>query len=93
MTLTERLEKLPPMCASRLASTGEVILIERGSSGYYHGQGDMDPDEFNLAAGITPAQVQAMEVGSMFGWDVPGADPDHESYAKLTDFSYHKRVR
>lgn len=92
MRLHERLSKLPPVCASRLPGTGEVILIERGSSGYYHGQGGLDPDEFNEAIGATPAQVQAMEVGSMFGWELPGADPDNEGYANLTDFSYKKRV-
>ena len=25
---------------------------------------------------MTPAQEEAMKIGSMCGWDVPGADPD-----------------
>lgn len=37
----------------------------------------------NLALGITDWRVrQAMEVGSQFGWDCPGANPD--SYNDLT---------
>ena len=32
-------------------------------------------DELNEKLGVTPAQRQAMEIGSMAGWDVPGADP------------------
>ena len=32
-------------------------------------------DELNENLGVTPAQRQAMEIGSMVGWDVPGADP------------------
>ena len=32
-------------------------------------------DELNENLGVTPIQRQAMEVGSMVGWDVPGADP------------------
>ena len=39
-------------------------------------------DELNEDLGVTPIQRQAMEIGSMAGWDVPGADPKHyeESY-------------
>ena len=32
-------------------------------------------DELNEKLGVSPIQRQAMEVGSMCGWDVPGADP------------------
>ena len=32
-------------------------------------------DELNGNLGVTPAQRQAMEIGSMAGWAVPGADP------------------
>ena len=34
-------------------------------------------DEQNRKLGVTPAQEEAMKIGSMCGWDVPGADPDH----------------
>lgn len=34
-----------------------------------------DADAFNARHGITAAQVEAMMIGSVFGWDVPGADP------------------
>ena len=32
-------------------------------------------DELNEKLGVSPIQRQAMEVGSMAGWDVPGAEP------------------
>lgn len=31
-------------------------------------------DEFNDLLGVTPAQREAMLIGSMFGYDVPGAN-------------------
>ena len=66
---------------TRLPASGEPIIIMRGEAGYYtvkpvsKGERPMTPEQFNRANGITEAQVTAMRVGSMFGWDVPGADP------------------
>ena len=74
---------LPELCFSTLKSTGQIICIKRGETGYYPAAGSSLDKEANIEAadsynerlGVTPAQRQAMEVGSMFGWDVPGADP------------------
>lgn len=74
---------LPDLCFSTLASTGELICIKRGESGYYPSEWNTDdPAENkelaelnNQYLGVTNAQRQAMEVGSMVGWEVPGADP------------------
>lgn len=76
-------EGLPELCFSTLASTGQLICIKRGESGYYPSKWDTGDkernvelaDELNENLGVTPIQRQAMEVGSMAGWDVPGADP------------------
>ena len=32
-------------------------------------------EELNRKAGITKAQAEAMKCGSLFGWNVKGADP------------------
>ena len=74
---------LPELCFSTLASTGQLICIKRGETGYYPSDWDTGDkernvemaDELNENLGVTPAQRQAMEIGSMAGWDVPGADP------------------
>ena len=76
-------EGLPELCFSTLASTGQLICIKRGESGYYPSKWDTGDkernvelaDELNENLGVSPVQRQAMEVGSMAGWDVPGADP------------------
>lgn len=76
-------EGLPEMCFSVLSSSGQLICIKRGEKGYCLSDWSTeDParnqqlaDYNNRQLGVTSAQRQAMEVGSMYGWSVPGADP------------------
>ena len=68
------LKKLPPLCAARHPTDGTPIVLKRGVRGYFPASPRLDVDAFNSRHGITPAQVEAMEIGSHCGWDVPGAD-------------------
>ena len=76
-------EGLPEHCFSTLASTGDLIIIKRGETGYYPSPWNTSDrtenkrlaDYNNALLGVTSAQRRAMEIGSMAGWDVPGADP------------------
>lgn len=75
--------ELPETCLSTLPGTGDLIILKRGETGYYRSEWDTGDktqnkniaDWHNQRSGITPAQVMAMQVGSMYGFDVPGADP------------------
>ena len=66
-----------------LPGSGELICIKRGESGYYPSDWNTKSREQNeeLAnynnerLGVSAAQRRAMEVGSMYGWGAPGADP------------------
>ena len=78
-------DKLPQLCFTLLPGTGQLICVKRGESGYYPSDWSTPDaqenrriaDEQNRKLGVTPAQEEAMKIGSMCGWDVPGADPDN----------------
>ena len=74
---------LPEACLSTMPGTGELIVLKRGETGYYRSEWNTRDaernrqiaDDHNRARGLTPAQVEAMRVGSMFGFATPGANP------------------
>jgi hypothetical protein len=70
------LAKLPGLCAARHPIDATPILISAGEQGHYRAFTGFDVDGFNARHKITPAHVEAMMAGSLFGWHVPGADPD-----------------
>lgn len=69
-----------------IAVAGSMTLgiAKVGETGYYktdwpvkdYKQAKEIAAERNARAGITPAQAAAVEIGSCFGWHVPGADVD-----------------
>lgn len=74
---------LPEKCYSTLSETGAVIILKRGEIGYYKTDipsATMEEsralvEEYNRNLGVTKAQEAAMKAGSMFGFQVPAADP------------------
>lgn len=80
---------IPELCYVFIhsAKPGKRIgIIKRGESGYYPTDFDspttptelaiMAVEHFNKKLGVSPAHAEAMHVGSMFGWHVPGAQPE-----------------
>lgn len=78
--------KLPPECYALLPGYGTLVRIVRGESGYYpmkrdgeaiRGEEAIEVMNFmNADLGVNVAQREAMQHGSMWGWDCPAADPD-----------------
>jgi len=69
------LADLPKTAMARHHVNGATIMLRRGERGFWHMPQIKDPDEWNARHGVTKAQVEAMRCGSIFGFDVPGADP------------------
>ena len=75
--------ELPQLCYSVNQTTGEIIILENGVSGYYptiwpkgsREENEAIVEDLNKKLGVSEAQVKAMEFGSLFGWDKPGANP------------------
>ena len=76
-------DTLPERCYSLLPGSKDVIIIRRNEMGYYKTDIPTASKEdaraivnlYNARLGVSKAQEEAMKIGSMFGWDVPGADP------------------
>jgi uncharacterized protein YycO len=68
--------KLPRACAIRHPITRQPMLIHAGHPGMYCANARLDVETFNETHGVTAAHIEAMEFGSLIGWDTPGADLD-----------------
>ena len=82
---------LPRYCYGFIPTSKEEIRIDIAESGYtpVGRDGKMKHVlEMNRELGVTRQQMEAMKVGSMFGWNVPGADP--KSY---DEYGAPKRTR
>lgn len=74
---------LPEACYSYVATENEVVILKRGETGYYKtgiyakdaDEGKFITREQNARMGITELQENCMQIGSMFGFHVPGANP------------------
>ena len=69
---------LPRYCYGFIPTSKEEIRIDIAESGYtpVGRDGSMKHVlEINRELGITRQQMEVMKVGSLFGWNVPGADP------------------
>lgn len=76
---------LPEFCfVVHKTNNDEVVMVHRGVEGYsptregnlpWYGQ--ETADIANQRLGVTKAQAVAMEMGSMFGFDAPAADPEN----------------
>lgn len=79
------MKTLPEFCYSVLGTTGELIIIKNGEDGYYrtdYSTNDKSEnlklkDYYNEMLRVSPVQEKCMKAGSMFGWHVPGADPNN----------------
>lgn len=75
---------LPEKCFSITAAADKLIIIAKGEMGYRPASAIAEgktaresADIANDVMGVTKAQEAAMLAGSMFGWQVPGADPQN----------------
>ncbi len=84
---------LPERCFTVHPETGEMIIIKKGESGHYNTDLNCNDAavsrvvaaENNKKLGVTKTQEKCMVAGSMFGWDVPGADPkSYDADGKFT---------
>lgn len=79
------IQKLPEMCYYTSSVSGEIVRLFRGVMGYQETRLPITDKEearkmaqsFNEKLGVSKAQAEAMYCGSLFGFHVPGADPDN----------------
>jgi len=79
------MNRLPYCCAATDHEANETVFIVRGFPGYRPmkpmnalkgvvAYEQMSAKKWNETHGVTDAQYNAMMIGSMFGWEVPGVE-------------------
>jgi hypothetical protein len=93
--MTNYFDKLPEFSFAYLNTTGELIMIKRGETGYY-----LQPnlqyrsvDELNELYDVTKPQAEAMMNGSMWGFDVPASNPSLYEERNLNEEQFqHNKI-
>jgi hypothetical protein len=83
MDVPETLKKLPVFAAVEHPTERTTVIVERGV-GYVKPPYAIDAAAFNKLHEVSPQQAAAMLAGSMFGYHVPAADPDHPMHQAPT---------
>ena len=76
---------LPGRCYVYVQSTDEIGIVKCGKMGYYPTDrkpidglsGQETVNLLNEQEGVTRAEASAMNAGSLFGWDIPAANPQN----------------
>lgn len=96
---------LPETCFATLPSTGNLIILNRGETGYRRSDlGTRDKmrnqeiaNYHNRKNGINPAQAEAMQMGSMCGFNMPEANPqiyfDRAKFIQSYEISTDSRIK
>lgn len=81
------MNQLPLYAFVTSSVSGETMMIIRGERGLHWDKNvvKFSADELNTFHGVTAAQAKAMEIGALFSWDVPGADPNYHEEGMDTD--------
>lgn len=85
--MADILAELPRECAIAHRTDACFVLLRRGRKGFsmlYGVKTQEQADAFNAERNVTPAQLEAMICGSMFGFECPAADP--ANYDNLGNF-------
>lgn len=64
-------------CPFYVNCDAQVIAIKRGERGFFPIYTPLTAAHLNAPLNVTPAQLEAMRLGSMFGFDSPCANPDN----------------
>lgn len=72
---------LPPIVfianPNKVYGDSRMIAIKRGHEDYFAiDDPTANADDLNKLVGVTPQQREAMLCGFLFGWNVPGANPN-----------------
>jgi hypothetical protein len=91
-TAKENIASCPDWCYSVLLVNNRLIRVKAGVVGYYSVDEETEQtlkekykitnsdelaDTLNAILNINPIQREAMDNGSMFGWEVPGANANY----------------
>lgn len=91
MTIQERIAAFPSHIALRNLEDSRIIMVQPGVTGYWPlpfdtlAEADAYLERRFGARAATNREREAARCGSMYGWEVPAADPACDLWARIED--------